>query len=116
MTRSPLDRVRREIDAVDAALASLLARRHRLVTRAARLKASSNLAIVDAERQEAVLSNARRSAELHGLPIELVNRIWPAMIDFWVSYQNSLSQPTGTLPSASGAGFNRRAPSPEPLR
>ncbi|ABI66695.1 MULTISPECIES: chorismate mutase [Maricaulis] len=114
MTRSPLDRVRQEIDTVDAALVSLLARRHRLVTRAARLKSSSNLAVVDANRQEAVLSNARRSAELHGLAIDLIDRIWPEMIDFWVTYQNSLSDQSGMLPPASGTRLNQLVQPQEP--
>lgn len=72
-----LEALRRDIDAVDARIVTLLAQRWRLVREAGRYK--STLREVEAkERAEQVVANVRRMAEAQGLSprvAELVYRI-----------------------------------------
>lgn len=92
MNREELDAIRREIDEVDDALVRMLATRRRLVDRAARIKRHARN-IVDADRNEAVLANVRRSASLHGLPTGFAERVWRLMTELWIRHQVDLLKP-----------------------
>ena len=73
--------LRAHIDALDAELIALLARRSALIDRAAQIKAREGLpARIDA-RVEEVVANARRLAGDAGLDPALIEHIWRRLID-----------------------------------
>jgi chorismate mutase-like protein len=75
--------VRADIDRIDREIVALLAGRHRLVLAAGRLKGRAS-AVPAPERQADVLAGVRRHADEHGLPPEVVEAVYRAMIDAFV--------------------------------
>lgn len=73
--------LRVEIDALDAQLMALLARRHALIDRAAQIKAGNGMPARIEARVEEVVANIRRHAVTHGLDPDLYDRLWRQLIE-----------------------------------
>ncbi|ODT61381.1 MULTISPECIES: chorismate mutase [Paracoccus] len=73
--------LRVEIDALDAQLMALLARRHALIDRAAQIKAGNGMPARIDDRVEEVVANVRRHAQEHGLDPDLYDRLWRQLIE-----------------------------------
>lgn len=81
--------VRAEIDRLDEDLVRLFAARAALIDRAAQIKAEVDLpARIDA-RVEEVVQNVRRHAGVHGLPPDLVEKLWRRLIDWSIAREES---------------------------
>lgn len=81
--------IRAEIDRLDAALVALFAERAGYIDRAAEIKAEVDLpARIDA-RVEEVVANVRRHAATHGLPPDLVEKLWRRLIDWSIAREES---------------------------
>jgi isochorismate pyruvate lyase len=81
--------VRVEIDRVDQALLSLLAERHRYVTRMAEIKTDPHEAL-DPARIETVVGRQRRRAEELGLDEDQAELIWRTLINWNVNYEKGI--------------------------
>ena len=73
--------LRLEIDALDSELMALLARRHALIDRAARIKAGNGWPARIPDRVEEVVANIRVHALRHGLDPDLYDRLWRELIE-----------------------------------
>ncbi|MCR6634811.1 chorismate mutase [Devosia sp.] len=83
------DDVRAEIDRIDQALLTLLAERHRYVTRMAEIKTDPHEAY-DPARIEAVISKVRtRSGDLE-LDEDQAELLWRTLIDWNVNYEKGI--------------------------
>lgn len=80
--------LRSEIDALDAQLIALFARRSRLIDRAARIKAGSGLPARIDWRVEEVVANARRHAADAGLDPQLFENIWRQLVDSAIAQED----------------------------
>lgn len=82
---SPADRdlleKRAQIDALDRALLELVARRWSLVAELFEDKRRHGLPLLDPARERDLLNKRRASAEQLGLPPELAERIFQAILD-----------------------------------
>ena len=83
-----LDQVREGIDALDRAIVPLLASRTRYVARAAELK-TNRAQVVDPARIEDVVAKARSMAVDNGMPPEVADRIYRAMIDAFIAFEHA---------------------------
>ena len=81
-----LAEVRAGIDRIDRELVRLIAERSGFVRRAAELKGSRD-EILDPVRIAAILADIRREAEQLGLPPEVAEETFRAMIDHFVAYE-----------------------------
>jgi isochorismate pyruvate lyase len=86
--RAALGGLRGEIDAIDAQIVALLARRLQVVDRVIAVKQRDGIAAHLPERVEEVVAGMRRSASAHGLPPDLAEAVWRAMIDWIVLYED----------------------------
>ena len=85
---SDMATLRAHIDALDEQLVTLLAQRHALIARAARIKAQVGLpARIDA-RVEEVVANARRHAASRGLDPALIEQIWRQLVDAAIAQED----------------------------
>ncbi|WP_449395743.1 chorismate mutase [Devosia riboflavina] len=83
------DDVRAEIDRIDQGLLTLLAERHRYVTRMAEIKTDPHEAY-DPARIEAVISKVRtRSGDLE-LDEDQAELLWRTLIDWNVNYEKGI--------------------------
>ncbi|KFL32468.1 chorismate mutase [Devosia riboflavina] len=83
------DDVRAEIDRIDQALLTLLAERHRYVTRMAEIKTDPHEAY-DPQRIEAIISRVRtRSGDLE-LDEDQAELLWRTLIDWNVNYEKGI--------------------------
>lgn len=83
------DDVRAEIDRIDQGLLTLLAERHRYVTRMAEIKTDPHEAY-DPQRIEAVISKVRsRSGDLE-LDEDQAELLWRTLIDWNVNYEKGI--------------------------
>lgn len=73
--------LRAEIDALDARLIDLLARRRDLIARAAEIKSAEGLPARIGWRVEEVVANARSNAARAGLDADLIEDIWRRLVD-----------------------------------
>jgi isochorismate pyruvate lyase len=80
--------LRAEIDAIDAAMVDLLAKRFDVVKRVTEVKRAENLAALMPERVEDVVDKVSAAAARKGLPPGLAERLWRGMIDWVVEYEN----------------------------
>lgn len=80
--------LRAEIDAVDAALMALFARRRALIDRAARIKADQGLPARIDWRVEEVVANARRHAADAGLDVDLFENIWRQLVEAAIAQED----------------------------
>lgn len=78
--------VRAGVDALDAALMELLARRFGYMRAAARLKPERD-AVRDERRKAQVIANAKRFAQEHGVPPELVGQLWELLVEGSIAYE-----------------------------
>ncbi|MEV7616325.1 chorismate mutase [Streptomyces sp. NPDC089799] len=85
-THGSLDEVRAGIDAVDAELVGLLARRQSLVRAAAGFKKDED-AVRAPDRVERVVAAARVKAEAEGLAPEVAEAVWRAMIGAFIDLE-----------------------------
>ena len=85
-TCTSLEEVRAEIDRLDAAVIALLAERAAYVGQAAGFKRTEAEARAPA-RVEAVIGRVRERAEAAGLPPEVAERTWRAMIAAFIELE-----------------------------
>lgn len=81
--------VRAGVDAVDAELVGLLARRFAFMAAAARIKADRS-AVRDEGRKAAVIAQATAAARLAGLPAGLVPTLWELLVEASIAYELEL--------------------------
>jgi isochorismate pyruvate lyase len=81
--------IRAEIDRIDAALVKLFAERATYIDRAAEVKARVDLPARIGDRVEEVVRNVRGHAEAHGLPPDLVEKLWRRLIDWSIAREEA---------------------------
>jgi isochorismate pyruvate lyase len=81
--------IRAEIDRLDEELVRLFAERANYIDRAAQIKVEVDLPARIESRVEEVVTNVRRHAEAHGLPPELVEKLWRRLIDWSIAREES---------------------------
>lgn len=94
MTKAPADcmtmaDIRAEIDRLDETLVRLFAERASYIDRAAEIKAEADLPARIDSRVEEVVQNVRRHATTHGLPPELVEKLWRRLIDWSIAREEN---------------------------
>ncbi|MBS7532566.1 chorismate mutase [Ancylobacter sonchi] len=85
---SALAPFRAEIDALDAQMVELLARRFEVVKHVIAVKRAEGLAALLPERVEDVVEKVTASAETKGVPPELAEKLWRVLIQWVVDYEN----------------------------
>ena len=85
---SDMPALRTEIDALDAELVRLLARRHALIDRAAQIKKIGKLPARIDWRVEEVVANAARHAVENGLDPELIGSIWRQLVEAAIAQED----------------------------
>ena len=78
--------VRRGVDALDAELVELLARRFAYMDAAARIK-PERAAVRDEKRKAEVIANAQARAEAAGLPHEAIADLWDGLVEASIAYE-----------------------------
>ena len=78
--------VRAGVDALDAELVALLARRFAYMRAAARIKPNRD-AVRDEARKAEVVGNAVTLAEQAGLPAELIADLWDRLVEGSIAYE-----------------------------
>ncbi len=81
-----MPQVRAAIDALDADLVALLARRFAYMRAAARIKPSRDV-VRDEARKAEVIANAAALAESQGLPVELIAALWEQLVEGCITYE-----------------------------
>jgi len=81
--------IRAGIDILDEQLVRLFAERARFIDRAAEIKADVDLPARIGSRVEQVVANVRRHAATHGLPPDLVEKLWRRLIDWSIAREES---------------------------
>ncbi|MBS7544796.1 chorismate mutase [Ancylobacter oerskovii] len=79
---------RAEIDALDAQMVELLARRFEVVKHVIAVKKAEGLAALLPERVEDVVEKVSAAAETKGVPPELAEKLWRVLIQWVVDYEN----------------------------
>ncbi len=79
---------RAEIDAIDAQMVELLARRFEVVKHVVAVKRTEGLAAFLPERVEDVIEKVSVRAETHGVPPELAEKLWRVLIEWVIDYEN----------------------------
>ncbi|HSI38939.1 MAG TPA: chorismate mutase [Xanthobacteraceae bacterium] len=80
---------RAEIDALDAELVVLLARRLDVVRRVIDIKRDEGLAALLPERVEDVIDKVTAHALAHDVPKDLVEHLWRVLIAWVVAYEDA---------------------------
>jgi isochorismate pyruvate lyase len=80
--------VRLGVDALDAELIGLLARRFAYMRAAARIK-SARTAVRDEPRKAEVVANAAALAEARGLPRDLIAELWAQLVEGCIAFELS---------------------------
>jgi isochorismate pyruvate lyase len=78
--------VRTGVDALDAELIALLARRFAFMRAAARIKPSRG-AVRDEGRKAQVIANAAALARAHEIPAELIAEVWERLVEGCIAYE-----------------------------
>lgn len=81
-----MDEVRAGVDALDAELVALLARRFGYMRAAARIKPDRSQ-VRDEARKAEVIANARAHAEALGLPGDIVAQLWDRLVEASIAYE-----------------------------
>ena len=81
--------IRAEIDRLDEDLVRLFAERAGFIDRAAEIKAEVDLPARIGSRVEEVVRNVRDHAETHGLPPDLVEKLWRRLIDWSIAREEN---------------------------
>lgn len=84
---APLAPLRAEIDEVDAGIVRLLARRMDIVQRVVAIKEKHGIPALLADRVEEVVAHVRREATEAGVPPDLAETIWRAMVNWTIAYE-----------------------------
>ena len=82
-----LNPLRKKIDVIDAELVKLLAERAEIVMQVADIKAEHGLPAFIPERVEEVITQVRGLAEAQGMEPELAERVWRAMIGWFIEFE-----------------------------
>lgn len=77
--------LRVEIDNLDQQIVRLLAKRVKLIDRAAELKPGEGLPARIESRVEAVVENVRACSEAAGFDVDLAEQMWRMMIDWSIA-------------------------------
>jgi len=85
--------IRAEIDRLDEALVRLFAERAAYIDRAVVVKSGAKLPARITSRVEEVVANVRGHAETHGLPPDLVEKLWRRLIDWSIAREESMLGP-----------------------
>ena len=78
--------VRAGVDALDAQLVEMLARRFAYMDAAARIKTDRN-AVRDEARKQQVLDNVQAAAQAAGIPVSPVAEIWELLVEASIAYE-----------------------------
>ncbi|MFZ4689536.1 MAG: chorismate mutase [Polymorphobacter sp.] len=78
--------VRAGVDALDAQLVALLARRFGYMAAAARIKPSRD-AVRDEARKAQVIANAEAAATSAGIPAGVVTDFWESLVEASIAYE-----------------------------
>ncbi len=78
--------VRAGVDALDAELVALLARRFGYMNAAARIKPTRG-AVRDEARKAQVIANAAAAATVAGLPAGLAERLWETLVEASIAHE-----------------------------
>jgi len=89
-----MQELREQIDALDAELVALLARRARFIDRAAELKPQEGMPARIAARIDEVIRNVRGTAEAEGLDPDLAETIWRELIE-WAIHREETAMTGG---------------------
>ncbi len=81
-----MDEVRAGVDALDAQLVALLARRFAYMRAAARLKPDRSQ-VRDEARKAEVIANARAQAEAMGVPGQVAAELWDRLVELSITYE-----------------------------
>lgn len=95
---SDMRELRAEIDRLDGDLVRLLAERAAYIDRAAEIKVEVDLPARIVPRVEEVVANVRRHAMTHGLPPDLVEKLWRRLIDWSIAREESHLGPDSLRP------------------
>lgn len=79
--------LRADIDAIDAAMVDLLARRFAVVQAVVARKANAGIAARLDDRVEAVVAHVRHKAVAAGCPPDLAETVWRAMIEWIIGFE-----------------------------
>ena len=83
---STMQEVRAGVDAVDAALIALIARRFGYMRAAARIKPQRGH-VRDEERKAEVIANAVAAAERTGVPTAIIATMWTDLVEASIAYE-----------------------------
>ena len=89
--------VRRQIDALDAEIVALLAKRQRQIERAARVKPLLEMPARVPERIDEVLARVLQAATRDGLSRELSTELWTRIIEWSIDYEERLMGETAPI-------------------
>jgi isochorismate pyruvate lyase len=78
--------VRAGVDALDAQLVTLLAKRFGYMRAAARIKPTRG-AVRDEARKASVIAAAVAEAEAHGIPADVIGDIWERLVEGSIAYE-----------------------------
>lgn len=78
--------VRAGVDALDAQLVDMLARRFAYMDAAARIKTERS-AVRDEARKRQVIEHVRAAAANAGIPVEAVGEIWELLVEASIAYE-----------------------------
>ena len=78
--------VRTGVDSIDRQIVTLLGQRFRFMDAAARIKPERGH-VRDEPRKAQVIDNARRAAEECGVPVDLVERLYEALVEGSIAYE-----------------------------
>ncbi len=81
--------VRAEIDRLDESLVRLFAERAAYIDRAAAIKATIDWPARIDSRVEEVVANVRRHATAHGLPPDMLEKLWRRLIDWSIAREEN---------------------------
>ncbi len=85
--------IRAEIDRVDRDLVKLFAERTAYIDRAAQIKGPLKMPARITPRVEEVVANVRREAAVHGLPPDLIEKLWRRLIDWSIAREEGVLGP-----------------------
>lgn len=83
-----MQEVRAGVDALDAELVALLARRFDYMHAAARIKPERGQ-VRDAARKAEVIANVAARAEAAGIPADVVAKLWDELVEGSIAYELS---------------------------
>lgn len=84
-----MSHIRAEIDRIDEVLVRIFAERAAYIDRAAEIKSEVDLPARIDDRVEQVVANVRRHALTHGLPPDLVEKLWRRLIDWSIAREEN---------------------------